>query len=127
MRLPVWRRATLSAWPCGRPGRPFLHAKVRIARGLALALAASLLSACRQAPPAAAASIPAGALRGFNVLLVTIDTLRADHVGAYGSVLGATPTLDRFAAEGLRFDVAHAHVPMTLPSHTTIMTGRYPV
>jgi arylsulfatase A-like enzyme/Flp pilus assembly protein TadD len=72
-------------------------------------------------PPAA------GALRGANVLLVTIDTLRADHVGAYGSALGLTPTLDRFASEGLRFDVAHAHVPMTLPSHTTIMTGLYPV
>jgi len=52
--------------------------------------------------------------------------LRADHVGAYGSALGATPTIDRFAREGLRFDVARAHVPMTLPSHTTIMTGLYP-
>ena len=61
-----------------------------------------------------------------NLLLITIDTLRADHVGAYGSTLGLTPTLDRLAKEGLRFDVAHAHVPMTLPSHTTIMTGLYP-
>src|SRR5262249_35031829 len=66
-------------------------------------------------------------LRGFNVLLVTIDTLRADRVGVYGSMLGLTPTLDRLAGEGLRFDVAHSHVPMTLPSHTTIMTGLYPV
>ncbi|MBI3402342.1 MAG: sulfatase-like hydrolase/transferase [Acidobacteria bacterium] len=77
--------------------------------------------ASRSAPP------PAGALRGANVLLVTIDTLRADRVGAYGSRLGLTPTLDRLAAEGLRFEVARAHVPLTLPSHATIMTGRYPV
>jgi arylsulfatase A-like enzyme/Flp pilus assembly protein TadD len=60
------------------------------------------------------------------VLLVTIDTLRADRVGAYGSPLGITPTLDRFAAEGLRYEMARAHVPLTLPSHATVMTGRYP-
>src|SRR3984893_2398508 len=68
----------------------------------------------------------AGALRGANVLLVTIDTLRADHVGAYGNRLGLPPTLDRLASEGLRFERAYAHVPLTLPSHTTIMTGSYP-
>jgi arylsulfatase A-like enzyme/Flp pilus assembly protein TadD len=61
------------------------------------------------------------------VLLVTIDTLRADHVGAYGNRLGLTPTLDRLAREGLRFERAYAHVPLTLPSHTTIMTGSYPM
>jgi len=88
-------------------------------------LAVALSTACGR--PARVPPVAAGGLRGFNVLLVTIDTLRADHVGAYGSSLGATPTLDRFAAEGLRFDVAHAHVPMTLPSHTTIMTGLYPI
>jgi tetratricopeptide (TPR) repeat protein len=71
-------------------------------------------------------SLLAGSLRGWNVLLVTIDTLRADHVGAYGSQLGATPTLDRLAREGLRFERTYAHVPLTLPSHTTIMTGLYP-
>src|SRR5579859_3040086 len=68
----------------------------------------------------------AGALRGWNVVVVTIDTLRADHVGAYGSTLGLTPTLDRLAREGLRASVAHAHVPLTLPSHATILTGLYP-
>lgn len=58
---------------------------------------------------------------------MTIDTLRADHVGAYGSQLGATPTLDRLAREGLRFERTYAHVPLTLPSHTSIMTGLYPM
>src|SRR6266536_4613756 len=88
-----------------------------------LAGIATGLPGCRQ-PPVAPAS---GALRGANVLLITIDTLRADHVGAYGNRLGLTPTLDRLASEGLRFERAYAHVPLTLPSHTTIMTGSYPM
>jgi len=67
-----------------------------------------------------------GALRGYNLLLVTIDTLRADRLGCYGSPLGLTPFLDRLAAEGVRFENALAHVPLTLPSHTSIMTGRFP-
>src|SRR5947207_14492263 len=83
--------------------------------------------ACGGEPRHATEPIAGGALRGSNVLLVTIDTLRADHVGAYGSALGATPALDRLAREGVRFHVAYAHVPMTLPSHTTIRTGLYPV
>ena len=48
-------------------------------------------------------------------------------MGAYGGARGATPTLDRLAAEGLRIDTAYAHVPLTLPSHTAIMTGAYPL
>ena len=70
--------------------------------------------------------IAQGALRGWNVLLVTIDTLRVDRVGAYGNALGLTPTLDRLAAEGQRALTAYAHVPLTLPSHATLMTGMYP-
>ena len=60
-----------------------------------------------------------------NVLLVTIDTLRGDALGAYGG-RAVTPNLDRLASEGLRFTFAHAHAVMTLPSHATILTGRYP-
>jgi arylsulfatase A-like enzyme/Flp pilus assembly protein TadD len=71
-------------------------------------------------------AIASGALRDANVLLVTFDTLRADHVGAYGSARGLTPTIDRLAAEGLRFETAYAHVPLTLPSHTALLTGAYP-
>src|SRR5262245_36003325 len=81
---------------------------------------------CGQTRSATAPPVAAGALRGANVLLITIDTLRADYVGAYGSTRGATPTLDRVAREGLRFETVYAHVPLTLPSHTTIMTGVYP-
>ncbi len=61
-----------------------------------------------------------------SLLLVTIDTLRADHVGAYGAEFAATPTLDQLAAEGTRFDAAIAATPLTLPSHATLLTGQRP-
>jgi arylsulfatase A-like enzyme/Tfp pilus assembly protein PilF len=62
-----------------------------------------------------------------NVLLVTIDTLRADHLGCYGHAGAATPTLDALAARGVRFATAIAHVPLTGPSHASILTGRTPL
>ncbi len=60
-----------------------------------------------------------------NVLLVTIDTLRADALGSYGG-RAATPNLDALAARGARFTFAHSHAVLTLPSHASILTGRYP-
>jgi tetratricopeptide (TPR) repeat protein len=60
-----------------------------------------------------------------NILIVTIDTLRADALGAYGG-RASTPNLDRLAAGGARFDFAHAHAVVTLPSHASIFTGLYP-
>ena len=62
-----------------------------------------------------------------NVLLVSIDTLRADHVHAYGYPRATTPTIDRLAAEGVRFDVALAPAPWTLPSHMSLLTGLAPL
>jgi choline-sulfatase len=64
---------------------------------------------------------------GLSVLLVTIDTLRADALGAYGDRGASTPWIDRLAREGLRFDQAHAHNVVTLPSHANILSGRLPV
>ncbi len=61
-----------------------------------------------------------------SVLLITIDTLRADALGAYGGPAGLTPALDALAARGVVFDEALASVPLTLPSHTTILTGLEP-
>ena len=55
---------------------------------------------------------------GQNVLLITIDTLRADALGSYGGP-AATPALDRLAREGVRFDFAHAHAVVTLSSHAS--------
>ena len=61
-----------------------------------------------------------------NVLLITLDTVRSDHVGAYGAPHAATPNLDRLAARGLLFPHAFSVVPVTLASHATLLTGRYP-
>jgi choline-sulfatase len=62
-----------------------------------------------------------------NVLLITIDTLRADHLGCYGYTGIQTPAIDALAKEGIRCEWAFTPVPITLPSHTSIMTGMYPV
>jgi arylsulfatase A-like enzyme/predicted Zn-dependent protease len=61
-----------------------------------------------------------------KLLLVTIDTLRADHVGVYGHGAASTPHLDALARRGTRFENALAAVPLTGPSHATIFTGHYP-
>jgi arylsulfatase A-like enzyme/Flp pilus assembly protein TadD len=63
---------------------------------------------------------------GADVVLITIDTLRADAVGFAGNQRVETPTLDRLAAAGRAFDDAHAHNVVTLPSHANILTGLYP-
>ncbi len=62
-----------------------------------------------------------------NVLLVTIDTLRADHVGSYGYHDASTPTIDALARRGVRFETAVAHAPLTGPSHASILTGQTPL
>jgi choline-sulfatase len=63
---------------------------------------------------------------GLNVLLITVDTLRADALGSYGATGGATPWMDRLAAGGVRFARAHAHNVVTLPSHSNILSGGHP-
>ena len=62
----------------------------------------------------------------LNVILVTIDTLRADRLSSYGSEQVSTPHIDRLAREGVRFSNAATAVPFTLPAHCSIMTGTYP-
>jgi choline-sulfatase len=75
---------------------------------------------CREAAPrSSSADRP-------NVLLVTIDTLRADHVGCYGYQDASTPALDALAERGVRFETAVAHAPLTGPSHASILTGQIP-
>jgi len=61
-----------------------------------------------------------------NVLLVTIDTLRADAIGAAGNAAASTPWIDRLSLGGVRFDQAHASTVVTLPSHANILSGVYP-
>ncbi len=64
---------------------------------------------------------------GLSVLLISIDTLRADAIGAYGNKSVATPWMDRLAREGVRFERAHAHNVVTFPSHANILSGQYPL
>jgi arylsulfatase A-like enzyme/Flp pilus assembly protein TadD len=72
--------------------------------------------------PRPAAAVPAKP----NILLITIDTLRADHLGCYGSKTVKTPAIDALAARGTLFVRAFAHTPSTLPSHTDILLGLTP-
>ena len=61
-----------------------------------------------------------------SAILISIDTLRADHLGCYGHPLPTSPNLDAFADEGTLFDDAYAPSPWTLPSHVSLLTGLYP-
>jgi len=65
-------------------------------------------------------------LEGASLLLITLDTTRADALGCYGGPDWITPNLDRLAREGVRFEQARTVTPITLPSHATILTGLYP-
>ena len=85
---------------------------------------AMLLAACAStatsAPPNTAAS------PSPNIVLITLDTTRADRMGFLGSERGLTPNLDGLARRGVVFSRAYAQVPLTTPSHATILTGTYP-
>ncbi|HEY2387158.1 MAG TPA: sulfatase [Candidatus Binatia bacterium] len=67
-----------------------------------------------------------GVLPARRVVLVSIDTLRPDHLGAYGAPRATSPTLDALAAEGTRFTTCVAPAPWTPPSHVSMLTGLYP-
>ena len=97
------------------------------------ALAAASVSGCGDrsskadgAPPRAGAANLAGAAARANLLVVTLDTTRADHLGCYGYAPPTSPNLDRLAREGVLVERALVTVPMTLPSHTSLFTGRLP-
>jgi len=94
-------------------------------RGLSAMLAVFVVLPVAGQPTAHAAD--ASQKTAWNAVLITIDTLRADHVGCYGDKQIKTPNIDALAAEGTRFDRAFAVVPVTLPSHTTMLTGTYPM
>jgi arylsulfatase A-like enzyme/Tfp pilus assembly protein PilF len=69
---------------------------------------------------------PASGSKPPNIILVTLDTTRADRMGFLGSTRGVTPNLDRLAKQGIVFSRAYSHIPLTPPSHATILTGTYP-
>jgi len=81
----------------------------------AAALAVVALAGCRS-----------GVATRPNLLLITLDTTRADHLGAYGDRRARTPNIDRLAASGVLFERAITAAPLTLPAHVSLLTGRYP-
>ena len=91
----------------------------RLRPACAIAIAAAVLTAACARPSNDRRPPP-------NVLLITIDTLRADALGAYGNRSVSTPWIDRLAAAGVRFTQARASAVVTLPSHATILSGLYP-
>ncbi len=94
--------------------------------GAVLAVRSGVVSVPGKRAASAGGLAARGALAGYNVLLVTLDTARADRLGCYGYKAIATPTLDRLAAEGVLFSRATAVTPITAPSHASILTGLYP-
>jgi choline-sulfatase len=100
------------------------RAEVALAIGLPLIGALIYLIAYAVRPATIPGNPPTAAVR--HVLLVTIDTLRADRLGSYGHRAARTPTLDALARRGTRFLHAYATAPITLTSHASMMTGRYP-
>lgn len=130
----------------GRPGRVPRIGASRAGVGLAI-----VLLACGDASPPGSASArlpgnapsvpavrvpavperieplaPATPAHPWNVILVSIDTLRADHLSAYGYDRPTSPSIDALAASGLLFRQAYSHSPKTTPSHMTLMTSLYP-
>ena len=73
------------------------------------------------------ARIAAAGRPAYNVVLITLDTLRPDHLRCYGYDAIETPNIDRLAAQGARFTEAFTPVPITLPAHTSLLTGMYPL
>jgi len=97
-------------------------------RVLLLILAIAALAGttgCTTPEPEAATPEIAPLPAGSNILLITVDTLRADHLSSYGYVRPTSPVIDRLAAEGVRFDQAQVQWPKTTPSFASIFTASY--
>jgi arylsulfatase len=103
---------------CGAPRARRRRGCLRASLALLLACGSEPGAPPPGAPPRAAATAP-------DVLLVTVDTLRADQLGVYGSKLGASPSLDALAAGSVVFERAVAAASVTAPAHASIMTSRW--
>jgi arylsulfatase A-like enzyme/Flp pilus assembly protein TadD len=95
----------------------------RLASSLLLVSLFAFGNLAAQRPKAAARPTPP---QYPNVIVITLDTTRADRMGFLGSKRGLTPNLDAMAQQGIVFTHAYSHVPLTTASHTTIFTGTYP-
>jgi arylsulfatase A-like enzyme/Tfp pilus assembly protein PilF len=90
-----------------------------IAAGAALLMALTLASGCSSKPSASAA--------GMNLLLITLDTTRADVLGLYGNNDDPSPQIDQLGRTGIVFQECYTPAPLTLPAHCSLFTGRYPI
>jgi arylsulfatase A-like enzyme/Tfp pilus assembly protein PilF len=99
-----------------------LHSAFHRRLASAAILSALSVASCTRAHPA----VGAGEYSGAPVVLISIDTLRADRLPLYGYAAGSTPVLDRLGREGLVFDDVYSHCPLTLPSHASLLTGLLP-
>ena len=109
---------------------------VGLALTVFLAVAVGAIGAWRWLPSLARVTTPSGTLLGrlaagvsrsdLNLLVITLDTTRADRLGAYGFRDIQTPNLDRLAREGVLFEQAASAAPLTLPAHSSIFTGKFP-
>src|SRR4051812_30396054 len=115
--------------------RRFLTRKQRLSSALLLAIAATIAALVWLRVPRAVISVhgePLGRLpsgvraSNLNLLLITLDTTRADRIHAYGFNEVETPNLDRLAREGVLFEQAVSAAPLTLPAHSSIFTGKFP-
>lgn len=96
--------------------------------GIALIIAGAIglwLSTRIDRPSDIPASV--GTFPGASVVMVTLDTTRADRLGCYGSTAGITPFLDSLAQHGILFENAQSVAPVTLPAHASMMTGLNPI
>lgn len=107
------------------PLTPRRQARDNAARKVAAAALTALLAlSCSEKN---ASEPQAGTGGNYNVLFITLDTTRADHIGGYGDARAETPNLDRLIASGIRFDQAISAAPLTFPSHASIFTGLLPL
>ncbi len=113
-------------------GRALIHTQStnhsfwrRVARCWAAVTLLAFAVGCSRTPEIEAVSARVRSREIRPIILITLDTFRRDHVGAYGYFRDTTPSMDAFAAESVRFDRAVATAPVTLPSHMSMMTGLY--
>ena len=111
-------RQPRNAWP---------RWSILAALGLAVLLVALAVAVFLQpSAPREGQQAPVAGRARLNLLLVTLDTARADRLGVYGSTRARTRHMDALAAEGVRFARAYSPAPITLPAHASIFTGLYP-
>jgi choline-sulfatase len=97
---------------------------MQVFRRLSLVVVLALSAGGASAPKAASAPSPSA--KPPNIILITLDTTRADRMGFLGSKRGLTPNLDALARQSVVFTRAYAQIPLTTPSHAVLLTGTYP-